>query len=75
MHEEWYNVDTWGGRKFPNTSNKECRSVMIQLKWANNLEDCYRKIDFSQLININTFYDNFEKRNIGISSPATRYHQ
>ena len=115
MHEEWYNVDTWGGRKFPNTSNKECRSVMIQLKWANNLEvkrdltelvcscfltddrgnlfeisviissgentwrvtkkDCCRKIDFSQLININTFYDNFEKRNIGISSPATRYHQ
>ena len=80
------------------------RSVMIQLKWENNLEvkrdltelvcscfltdergnlfeisviirsgkntwrvtkkDCYGKIDFSQLINTNTFYGNLEKRNI-----------
>ena len=104
MHEEWYNVDSWGEKKFPNTSNKECRSVMIQLKWTNNLEvkrylielvcscfltdergnlfeisviirsgkntwrvtkkDCYGKIDFSQLINTNTFYDNLAKRNI-----------
>ena len=32
--------------------------------WRVTKNDCYGKIDFSQLININTFYDNLEKRNI-----------
>ena len=32
--------------------------------WRVTKKDCYGKIDFSQLINTNTFYDNLAKRNI-----------